>query len=102
MRAWTYAVENQFGMDALGRMGIHGVTARQVGPLLEQLQRRRPQPCILDALIQGAQQGYWGAASQPCKLGKKHLKFLKPTSEPIEFKRRKTQVIALANRLKNE
>ena len=36
------------------------------------------------------------------RYSKKHLKFLKPTSEPIEFKRRKAQVIALANRLKNE
>ena len=39
IRAWDYAVENQFRMDALRRLGIHGVTARQVGPLLDQFLR---------------------------------------------------------------
>jgi ATP-dependent helicase HrpB len=36
MRAWNYAVKNQFQLDACRRLGIHAVTARQVGPLLEQ------------------------------------------------------------------
>ena len=36
MRAWDYALKNDFRMDALRRAGIHGVTARQVGPLHEQ------------------------------------------------------------------
>jgi ATP-dependent helicase HrpB len=39
MRAWTFAVNNQFRMDACRKLGIHGVTARQVGPLLEQFLR---------------------------------------------------------------
>ena len=36
MRAWNYAVKHQFQLDACRRLGIHAVTARQVGPLLEQ------------------------------------------------------------------
>jgi ATP-dependent helicase HrpB len=39
MRAWTYAVKNQFRLDACRKLGIHAVTARQVGPLLEQFLR---------------------------------------------------------------
>jgi ATP-dependent helicase HrpB len=39
MRAWEYASKNQFRMDALRRTGIHGITARQVGPLHEQFLR---------------------------------------------------------------
>ena len=39
MRAWTYAANNQFRMDACRKLGIHAVTARQVGPLLEQFLR---------------------------------------------------------------
>jgi ATP-dependent helicase HrpB len=39
MRAWQFSSENQFRMDALRALGIHGVTARQVGPLLEQFLR---------------------------------------------------------------
>src|SRR5438093_1404066 len=39
MRAWHYASKNQFRMEALRKLGIHGVTARQVGPLLEQFLR---------------------------------------------------------------
>jgi len=39
MRAWNYASANQFRMDALIKLGIHGVTARQVGPLHEQFLR---------------------------------------------------------------
>jgi ATP-dependent helicase HrpB len=35
MRAWTYAAKNQFRLDACRRLGIHAVTARQVGPLLD-------------------------------------------------------------------
>jgi len=34
-----FASENQFRMDALRALGIHGVTARQVGPLLDQFLR---------------------------------------------------------------
>ncbi|HUC85727.1 MAG TPA: ATP-dependent helicase C-terminal domain-containing protein, partial [Candidatus Acidoferrales bacterium] len=36
MRAWSFAVNNQFRMEACRKLGIHAVTARQVGPLLEQ------------------------------------------------------------------
>jgi ATP-dependent RNA helicase HrpB len=39
MRAWEYAAKNQFRIDALRRFGIHGITARQVGPLLDQFLR---------------------------------------------------------------
>jgi ATP-dependent helicase HrpB len=39
MRAWTYAANNQFRVDACRRLGVHGVTSRQVGPLLEQFLR---------------------------------------------------------------
>jgi ATP-dependent helicase HrpB len=39
MRAWEYAAKNQFRIDAVRRFGIHGVTARQVGPLLDQFLR---------------------------------------------------------------
>ena len=39
MRAWNYATKNQFRLDACRRLGIHAVTARQVGPLLEQFLR---------------------------------------------------------------
>jgi len=39
MRAWNYALNSQFRMDACRRLGIHAVTARQVGPLLEQFLR---------------------------------------------------------------
>lgn len=35
MRAWKFAAENQFRLDACRKAGIHSVTARQVGPLLE-------------------------------------------------------------------
>lgn len=37
MRAWTYAGKNDFRLDACRRLGIHAVTARQVGPLFRQL-----------------------------------------------------------------
>ena len=39
MRAWSFAVNNQFRMDACRRLGIHAVTAKQVGPLFEQFLR---------------------------------------------------------------
>ena len=39
MRAWAYAIQNQFRLDAMKAAGIHGVTARQVGPLHEQFLR---------------------------------------------------------------
>jgi ATP-dependent RNA helicase HrpB len=39
MRAWNYAVKNQFRVDACRRLGIHAVTARQVGPLFDQFLR---------------------------------------------------------------
>ncbi|MCU0788030.1 MAG: helicase, partial [Verrucomicrobia bacterium] len=39
MRAWEFAFRNHFAPGACGRMGIHAVTARQVGPLLEQFLR---------------------------------------------------------------
>jgi ATP-dependent helicase HrpB len=39
MRAFEYAHKSQFRMDAMRSVGIHGVTARQVGPLHEQFLR---------------------------------------------------------------
>jgi ATP-dependent helicase HrpB len=39
MRAWNYATKSQFSMDACRRLGVHAVTARQVGPLFEQFLR---------------------------------------------------------------
>lgn len=36
MRLWSYANKNGFRMDACRRAGVHAVTARQVGPLLQQ------------------------------------------------------------------
>jgi ATP-dependent helicase HrpB len=39
MRAWRFAADNQFRLDTLRSMGIHAITARQVGPLLEQFLR---------------------------------------------------------------
>jgi ATP-dependent helicase HrpB len=36
MRAWNYAAQNQFRLEACRRLGLHMVTARQVGPLFEQ------------------------------------------------------------------
>jgi len=39
MRAWEYAAENNYSLDACRRAGIHAQTARQVEPLLDQLLR---------------------------------------------------------------
>jgi ATP-dependent helicase HrpB len=39
MRAWSYAVKNDFRPDACRKVGIHTVSARQVGPLHEQFLR---------------------------------------------------------------
>ena len=39
MRAWTYASKNDFRVDACRRLGIHAVTARQVGPLFDHFLR---------------------------------------------------------------
>jgi ATP-dependent helicase HrpB len=36
MRAWSYAAQNDFRVEACRRLGIHAVTARQVGPLFQQ------------------------------------------------------------------
>jgi ATP-dependent helicase HrpB len=36
MRAWNYASKNNFQMNACRRLGVHMVTARQVGPLFQQ------------------------------------------------------------------
>jgi ATP-dependent helicase HrpB len=36
MRAWNYAAKNEFRIEACRRLGIHAVTARQVGPLFQQ------------------------------------------------------------------
>jgi ATP-dependent helicase HrpB len=36
MRAWSYASKNNFQMNACRRLGVHMVTARQVGPLFQQ------------------------------------------------------------------
>lgn len=39
MRAWQYAQRNQFRVDACRRLGIHALTARQVGPLFDHFLR---------------------------------------------------------------
>jgi ATP-dependent helicase HrpB len=39
MRAWTFAEKNQFRVDACRKLGIHAITAKQVGPLFEQFLR---------------------------------------------------------------
>ena len=39
MRAWSFAFNNQFRLDACRKLGIHAVTARQVGPLFDQFLR---------------------------------------------------------------
>lgn len=39
MRAWNFAARNQFRLDACRKLGIHAVTAKQVGPLFEQFLR---------------------------------------------------------------
>lgn len=39
MRAFTYAANNDFRLDACRKLGLHAVTARQVGPLLQQFVR---------------------------------------------------------------
>ena len=39
MRAWNFAMKNQFRLDACRRLGIHAVTAKQVGPLFDQFLR---------------------------------------------------------------
>jgi len=39
MRAWNFAANNQFRMDVCRKLGIHAVTAKQVGPLFDQFLR---------------------------------------------------------------
>ncbi len=39
MRAWTFAMNNQFRVDACRKLGIHAITAKQVGPLFDQFLR---------------------------------------------------------------
>ncbi len=39
MRAWSYAAKQDFRLDACRRLGIHSITAKQVGPLFEQFLR---------------------------------------------------------------
>jgi len=39
MRAWNFAAQQNFQLDACKRLGIHAMTARQVGPLLQQFLR---------------------------------------------------------------
>jgi ATP-dependent helicase HrpB len=39
MRAWSFAFNHQFRVDACRKLGIHAVTAKQVGPLFEQFLR---------------------------------------------------------------
>jgi ATP-dependent helicase HrpB len=39
MRAWQFAAENDYSLDACRRAGIHAQAARQVKPLLDQLLR---------------------------------------------------------------
>ena len=39
MRAWNYAAKNDYRLEACRKLGLHAVTARQVGPLLDQFLR---------------------------------------------------------------
>lgn len=39
MRAWSYAAKNDYRVPACRKLGVHAVTARQVGPLLDQFLR---------------------------------------------------------------
>ncbi len=39
MRAWNYAAQNDFRVDACRKLGIHALTAKQVGPMLDQFLR---------------------------------------------------------------
>jgi ATP-dependent helicase HrpB len=39
MRAWSFAFNHQFRLDACRKLGIHAVTAKQVGPLFDQFLR---------------------------------------------------------------
>ncbi len=39
MRAWDYARDNEYRVDVCRKVGIHAVTARQVGPLFEEFQK---------------------------------------------------------------
>jgi ATP-dependent helicase HrpB len=39
MRAWSYAAGHEFRVEACRKLGIHAVTARQVGPLLDHFLR---------------------------------------------------------------
>jgi len=39
IRAWSFAFNNQFRVDACRKLGIHAVTAKQVGPLFDQFLR---------------------------------------------------------------
>ena len=39
MRAWSFAFNQQFRLDACRKLGIHAVTAKQVGPLFDQFLR---------------------------------------------------------------
>jgi ATP-dependent helicase HrpB len=39
MRAWTYAAQQEFELEACKRLGIHAQSARQVGPLFQQFLR---------------------------------------------------------------
>jgi ATP-dependent helicase HrpB len=36
MRAWNYAAKNEFRLQTCRRLGVHMITARQVGPLFQQ------------------------------------------------------------------
>ena len=39
MRAWKFAADRRFDLEACQRLGIHALTARQIGPLFEQFLR---------------------------------------------------------------
>ncbi len=39
MRAWSFAFNHQFRLDACRKLGIHAITAKQVGPLFDQFLR---------------------------------------------------------------
>jgi ATP-dependent helicase HrpB len=65
MRAWNYAAQNGFRTEACRRLGIHALTARQVGPLLQQFldiarregldiaQHRPPEEALYKCILTG-------------------------------------------------
>jgi ATP-dependent helicase HrpB len=69
MRAWRFADQNRYALDACRRLGIHAQGARQVGPLFEQfLEIAREEGLVVDAAPRRAESGGDAAATAKCLL----------------------------------